>query len=68
MMDTCKKGQTGDWVIPGRPIFPDQIDKIQGDLPNSFLALSNTVWKVRADRIRWIYENRLAKGVFQRPS
>jgi len=61
MLLACKKGQTGSWVIPGRPIFPDQTDNIDGDTSSSFSIFASKVWAARAARIKSAYENRVAK-------
>lgn len=56
---TCQQGRTGSWIIPGRPVFPDQAGSIDGDTPTAFMIPANKVWAARAARIKSIYDNRL---------
>ena len=56
--ECCKEGQTGSWVIPGPPVFPDQTREIGVDP----LVTADRVWGARAARIKSTYDNRLAFG------
>ena len=66
MFRACKRGQTGAWVIPGRPVFPDQSDDIDGDIPSSFSIFADQVRAARAARIKSTYENRTARESSER--
>jgi hypothetical protein len=58
MVDACRKGRTGSWVIPGRPVFPGQTQNIDGDTPSSFMIDGSKVWAARAARIKSTFDNR----------
>ena len=62
MASVCQEPRNGSFIIPGSLLFPDQTQKAQGDIPNSFLIPADRVWAARDARIKATYDMEMADG------
>ena len=62
MKAACRKGDTGSWIIPGRPIFPGQTQAVDGDVSTSWDIDIDRVRNARFARINRMYNAKAAKG------
>ena len=62
MRAACRRGDTGSWIIPGRPIFPGQTQAIGGDVSSSWDIEIDRVRNARLARISSMYNTKAADG------
>jgi hypothetical protein len=56
MRTVCHEAQ-GSFVIPGKVLFPDQTQNVDGDNPRGFGILAEKIWAARDARIKSVTEH-----------
>lgn len=61
MANVCQRPRRGSFIIPGRVLFPDQTQSIQGEIPNAFSIRGKKVWAARAAHIKSSHDYEMAR-------